>query len=40
MAERLIRELRAPYLIGDDHVAVTASIGIASARDASETRRT
>src|SRR6185369_450087 len=36
MAERLVRELRAPYLIGDQHVSVTASIGIASARDASE----
>jgi len=37
MAERLTRELRAPYLIGDHHVSVTASIGIASARDANET---
>jgi diguanylate cyclase (GGDEF)-like protein len=36
MAERLTRELRAPYLIGDDHVTITASIGIASARDAGE----
>jgi len=36
MAERLVRELRAPYLLGDQHVSVTASIGIASARDASE----
>ncbi len=34
MAERLIRELRAPYLIGEHHVSVTASIGIATARDA------
>jgi diguanylate cyclase (GGDEF)-like protein len=34
MAERLVRELRAPYLIGGNHVTVTASIGIASARDA------
>jgi diguanylate cyclase (GGDEF)-like protein len=34
MAERLVRELRAPYLIGPNHVSVTASIGIASARDA------
>jgi diguanylate cyclase (GGDEF)-like protein len=34
MAERLVRELRAPYLIGEHHVTVTASIGIASARDA------
>jgi diguanylate cyclase (GGDEF)-like protein len=31
MAERLVRELRAPYLIGAKHVSVTASIGIASA---------
>jgi diguanylate cyclase (GGDEF)-like protein len=36
MAERLIRELRAPYLINGHHVSVTASIGIASARDAGE----
>jgi diguanylate cyclase (GGDEF)-like protein len=36
MAERLVRELRAPYLIGENHVLVTASIGIASARDANE----
>jgi diguanylate cyclase (GGDEF)-like protein len=36
MAQRLVRELRAPYLINDRHVSVTASIGIASARDASE----
>ena len=36
MAERLTRELRAPYALGEHHVAVTASIGIASARDASE----
>jgi len=36
MAERLVRELRAPYLIGENHVSVTASIGIASARDANE----
>ena len=34
MAERLVRELRAPYLIGSNPVSVTASIGIASARDA------
>ena len=39
MAERLTRELRAPYLIGEHHVSVTASIGIASARDEHETRR-
>jgi diguanylate cyclase (GGDEF)-like protein len=36
MAERLVRELRAPYVILDRHVSVTASIGIASARDANE----
>ena len=36
MAQRLVRELRAPFLIGDRHVSVTASIGIASARDATE----
>ena len=36
MAQRLVRELRAPYVIGDRHVSVTASIGIASARDANE----
>src|SRR4029453_8396950 len=36
MAQRLVRELRAPYLIGDQHVSVTASIGIAGARDPSE----
>jgi diguanylate cyclase (GGDEF)-like protein len=32
MAERLVRELRAPYLIRDEHIQVTASIGIASVR--------
>jgi diguanylate cyclase (GGDEF)-like protein len=36
MAERLGRELRVPYLLGEHHVTVTASIGIASARDTSE----
>ena len=36
MAERLTQELRAPYLLGDDHVTVTASIGIATARDMTE----
>ena len=36
MAERLTRELRAPYLLGEHHLTVTASIGIASARDQSE----
>ncbi len=34
MAERLVRELRAPYTIGDRQVVVTSSVGIASARDA------
>jgi diguanylate cyclase (GGDEF)-like protein len=34
MAERLVHELRSPYLIGDRSVVVTSSIGIASARDA------
>jgi diguanylate cyclase (GGDEF)-like protein len=34
MAERLVTELRAPYLLGDQQVIVTASIGIATARDA------
>ena len=37
MAERLVRELRAPYLIRDQHVAATASIGIASARSSDQT---
>ncbi|RPH35490.1 MAG: EAL domain-containing protein, partial [Chloroflexi bacterium] len=36
MAERLVRELRAPYLIRDEQVAVTASIGIASVRGAEQ----
>ncbi len=36
MAERLVKELRVPYVIAGNHVAVTASIGIASARDESE----
>ena len=34
MAERLVTELRAPYMIGNRPVVVTSSIGIASARDA------
>ncbi len=34
MAERLVRELRVPYIIDGRPVNVTASIGIASARDA------
>ncbi len=36
MAERLVRDLRVPYLIGEESITVTASIGIASARDATE----
>jgi len=36
MAERLTRELRAPYLLGEHHVTCTSSIGIASARDTTE----
>jgi diguanylate cyclase (GGDEF)-like protein len=32
MAERLVRELRAPYLIRDEQIQVSASIGIASVR--------
>jgi diguanylate cyclase (GGDEF)-like protein len=36
MAERLTRELRVPYLLGEHHVTTTASIGIASARDTTE----
>ena len=34
MASRLVYELRAPYVLGEKHVVVTASVGIASARDA------
>ena len=34
MAERLVRELRAPYVIDGKPVHVSASIGVASARDA------
>ncbi len=37
MAERLVRELRSPYLIDGHHVSVTASIGIASAVEGAET---
>ena len=37
MAERLVRELRTPYLIDGRQVVVTVSIGIASAREAGET---
>jgi diguanylate cyclase (GGDEF)-like protein len=36
MAERLTRELRAPYFLGDQSITVSASIGIASARDTTE----
>ena len=36
MAERLVRDLRSPFLIGEHHVSVTASIGIASAHSAGE----
>jgi diguanylate cyclase (GGDEF)-like protein len=36
MADRLTRELRIPYLLGEHHVTTTASIGIASARDTTE----
>ena len=34
MAARLVYELRAPYVLGDKHVVVSASVDIASARDA------
>ena len=34
MAERLVRELRAPYQLGSHEVRISASIGIASAKDA------
>ena len=34
MAERLVRELRAPYLLGGHPVSISASIGIAGAHDA------
>jgi diguanylate cyclase (GGDEF)-like protein len=37
MADRLTRELRVPYVINDHTISVTASIGIASARDATDT---
>jgi len=37
MAERLVRELRAPYLVRDEQVVATASIGIATARSADQT---
>jgi diguanylate cyclase (GGDEF)-like protein len=34
MAERLVRELRSPYQLGTQSVTISASIGVASARDA------
>jgi diguanylate cyclase (GGDEF)-like protein len=34
MAERLVRELRAPYMIGENCISVSVSIGIASSDDA------
>jgi diguanylate cyclase (GGDEF)-like protein len=34
MAERLVRDLRAPYLVAGKPVSISASIGIAGARDA------
>ncbi|MGH2483589.1 MAG: diguanylate cyclase domain-containing protein, partial [Candidatus Limnocylindria bacterium] len=37
MAERLVRELRAPYLVRQQQVVATASIGIATARSADQT---
>jgi diguanylate cyclase (GGDEF)-like protein len=37
MAERLVRDLRAPYVIDGNPVVVTVSIGIASTRDAGDT---
>jgi diguanylate cyclase (GGDEF)-like protein len=36
MAERLTRELRMPYSINEQSISVSASIGIASARDATD----
>jgi diguanylate cyclase (GGDEF)-like protein len=36
MAERLVRDLREPYVIGGEPVTITASIGIASAREITE----
>jgi diguanylate cyclase (GGDEF)-like protein len=36
MAERLVRDLQEPYVIGGEPVSITASIGIASARDVTE----
>ena len=37
MAERLTRELRTPYVLNEHTVSVSASIGIASAREATDT---
>jgi diguanylate cyclase (GGDEF)-like protein len=37
MAQRLVRDLRAPYLIDGHHIVVTVSIGIASTRDTAST---
>jgi diguanylate cyclase (GGDEF)-like protein len=37
MAERLVRELRAPYMVREQQVVATASIGIATARSAEQT---
>ena len=37
MADRLTRELRVPYVINGHTISVTASIGIASARDGTDT---
>jgi diguanylate cyclase (GGDEF)-like protein len=37
MAERLVRELRAPYMVREQQVVATASIGIATARSADQT---
>lgn len=37
MAERLTNDLRAPFVIGEHHISITASIGIATAREAKET---
>jgi len=34
MAERLVRELRAPFVVGKSSVSITVSVGIASAEDA------
>jgi diguanylate cyclase (GGDEF)-like protein len=36
MAERLTNDLRLPFVIGPHHISITASIGIATAREANE----